>query len=130
MNFFKSTVVCFCILLSSAALAQIEKKKITIQHINTSLKIDGVLNEPEWKTTQAADQFVSLRPVAFIPENNDNRSEVFFLYNSEGIYIGGYFHEKNKDSISTELIGRDGFGNNDFVGIIFDTYQDKLNGFE
>ena len=29
-----------------------------------------------------------------------------------------------------ELKGRDGFGNNDFVGIIFDTYHDKLNGFE
>jgi hypothetical protein len=130
MNFFKSTAVCFFVLLSTAALAQMEKKKITIQHITTSLKIDGILNEPEWKTTQAADQFVSLRPVAFIPESNDNRSEVFLLYNSEGIYIGGYFHEKNKDSISTELIGRDGFGNNDFVGIIFDTYQDKLNGFE
>ena len=35
-----------------------------------------------------------------------------------------------KDSIATELIGRDGFGNNDFVGVIFDTYRDKLNAFE
>ncbi|MFZ4059062.1 MAG: DUF5916 domain-containing protein, partial [Ferruginibacter sp.] len=55
---------------------------------------------------------------------------VKFLYNNEGIYIGGYFREANKDSIAAELSGRDGFGNNDFVGIIFDTYQDKLNGFE
>ena len=52
------------------------------------------------------------------------------MYNNEGIYIGGYLHEKAKDSIASELIGRDGFGNNDFIGVIFDTYHDKLNGFE
>ncbi|RZM09210.1 MAG: hypothetical protein EOO88_49130 [Pedobacter sp.] len=44
--------------------------------------------------------------------------------------MGGYFHENNKDSIAAELAGRDGFGNNDFVGLVLDTYQDKINGFE
>jgi len=39
-------------------------------------------------------------------------------------------HENTKDSIATELVGRDGFGTNDYIGIIFDTYNDKLNGFE
>jgi len=66
----------------------------------------------------------------FKQESPENKSEIYFLYNDEGIYIGGYFHEKHKDSISSELTGRDGFGNNDFVGVIFDTYQDKINGFE
>ena len=47
-----------------------------------------------------------------------------------GIYFGGFCHEESKDSISTELVGRDGFGNNDFVGIIFDTYKDNINAFE
>ena len=51
------------------------------------------------------------------------------LYDNDGIYLGGYCHEKTKDSISTEL-GRDGFGNNDFIGVAFDTYNDKINGFE
>lgn len=117
-------------LLTTAAFCQTEKKKISAQRITTTLKIDGSLDEPEWKTTTAADKFTALRPTPFKPENPDNKSEVYFLYNNEGIYIGGYFHEKNKDSIASELIGRDGFGNNDFVGVIFDTYNDKINGFE
>ena len=33
-------------------------------------------------------------------------------------------------SIATELSGRDGFGTNDYIGLIFDTYNDKQNGFE
>ncbi len=117
-------------LFTTTAFCQTEKKKISAQRISRSLKVDGELDEPEWKTTPVADKFVALRPTPFKPENPDNRSEMYFLYNDEGIYIGGYFHEKFKDSISTELTGRDGFGNNDFVGVIFDTYNDKINGFE
>lgn len=130
MNFFNLRAVCFCMLLTATAFSQTEKKKISALRISKSLKVDGIIDEPEWKTTQVADKFVGIRPVPFKPENPDNNSEMYFLYNDEGIYIGGYFHEKNKDSIASELIGRDGFGNNDFVGVIFDTYNDKINGFE
>jgi len=130
MNFFKLKAVCFCMLFTAVAFSQTEKKKISALRISKSLKIDGVLEEPEWKTTQVADKFTTLRPTPFKPENADNKSEMYFLYNDEGIYIGGYFHEKFKDSISAELVGRDGFGNNDFVGVILDTYNDKINGFE
>ena len=52
------------------------------------------------------------------------------LYSDEGIYLGGYCHERSRDSISAELNGRDGFGNNDYIGFIFDTYNDKINAFE
>jgi len=130
MNFFRLRAVCFCMLLTATAFSQAEKKKIAAVRISKSLKIDGVLDEPEWKTAPVADKFIALRPTPFKAESADNKSEMYFLYNDEGIYIGGYFHEKNKDSIAAELVGRDGFGNNDFAGVIFDTYDDKINGFE
>ncbi len=127
----KSGITCLCILFFFAADAQSgKKKKINAKRISTSLKVDGLLNEPEWKTAPVADHFTALRPVPFQPEQPKDSTEIFFLYNDEGIYIGGYLHEQSRDSISYELVGRDGFGANDFVGIIFDTYNDKLNGFE
>ena len=52
------------------------------------------------------------------------------LYSDDGLYLGGYCHERTRDSIAAELNGRDGFGNNDFIGFTFDTYNDKINGFE
>ena len=82
------------------------------------------------KQPPVADKFIELRPTPFKPENEQNATKIFIMYNNEGIYVGGYFHERTKDSIAAELMGRDGFGNNDFVGVIFDTYYDKLNGFE
>ncbi len=49
------------------------------------------------------------------------------MYDNTSIYVGGYCHEKTSDSISRELVGRDRIGNSDFLGIIFDTYNDKIN---
>ncbi len=130
MIFLKLIPAVTMLCISSCVFAQTEKKKLAAKRITTSLKIDGILNEPEWKTSEVADKFIALRPKQDEPENPNNRTEIFFLYNNEGVYIGGYLHEKNKDSISAELTGRDGFGNNDFVGVVFDTYYDKLNAFE
>ena len=109
---------------------KVEKKKLSIRKTVSHVKIDGVLDESCWKDAEIADKFVAIRPVPFMPESPENYSQVYFLYNNEGIYVGGYLHEKVKDSIASELIGRDGFGNNDFLGVIFDTYYDKINGFE
>ena len=130
MNSLQLRAICFCILLSTTVFSQSEKKKLVIKKTTGTIKIDGVLDDIAWKDAPLANQFVESRPVPFKKESADNASEVYILYSNEGIYVGGYYHEKNKDSITTELIGRDGFGNNDFGGVIFDTYQDKLNGFE
>lgn len=110
--------------------AQDINKELVAAKSSASIKVDGNLNEAVWKNAPLATNFVELRPNTFRKEDNDNRTEVYILYNDKGIYIGGYCHEKNKDSIATELVGRDNFGNNDFIGIVLDTYLDKINGFE
>ena len=113
-----------------AASQSIQKKSITIKKLQGKIKIDGDLNDIGWKDAAVADNFIQLQPTPFLREDPGNRSEVKFVYNNDGVYVGGYMHETNKDSIASELTGRDGFGNNDFIGVVFDTYQDKLNGFE
>lgn len=127
----KTSLVCLCMLIVFSAVSQqTDKRKIAIKRINTSIKIDGIIDEQVWKDAAVADKFIALRPTPFQPENPDNATHIYFLYDNEGIYVGGYLHEKNTDSIAHELTGRDGFGTNDFVGVIFDTYYDKINGFE
>jgi hypothetical protein len=130
MKLFIITIVCFFFFCISAQSQVIEKKNITIKKTAAIIKIDGVLNDEVWKTAPVADKFTELEPTPFKPEEEANKTNIYFLYNNNGVYIGGYLHEKTKDSIASELTGRDGFGNNDFIGIVFDTYKDKLNGFE
>ena len=105
-------------------------KQIVAKRTDAVIKLEGILDDVAWKDAPTAFGYTEIRPTPFRKEIETNRTEVYILYSNEGIYLGGYCHEKTKDSISTELRGRDGFGNNDFIGFIFDTYNDKINAFE
>ena len=122
-------LICICC-CNSIFAQKAPVKKMPAQRFNSVIKIDGELNEDAWKVAPVADKFVELRPVPFRAESAENATVIYMIYNNEGIYVGGYMHEKNRDSIASELVGRDNFGNNDFLGVVLDTYQDKQNGFE
>ena len=130
MKCFTIKALCFCIMLTTTAYSQTAKRQLAAKRITTTIKIDGVLDDPAWKDAPLADKFTELQPKPFTLESQQNATQVYLVYDNEGIYVGGYLHEKFKDSIAAELSGRDGFGNNDFIGVVFDTYADKLNGFE
>jgi Domain of unknown function (DUF5916) len=122
----------FFLLTANAALAQgpAAPKQLAAKRTTAAIKLDGLLDDAAWKGAPAALGYTEFRPTPFRKEDEANRTEVYMLYSDEGLYFGGYCHERNRDSISTELGGRDAFGNNDFIGFIFDTYKDKINGFE
>jgi hypothetical protein len=95
------------------------------------VKIDGIPNDAAWKDAAVMTDMIEFRPKVGARENFANRTVAYLMYSDEGIYFGGHCFERRKDSIATELTGvRDGYGTNDYIGIIFDTYNDKLNGFE
>src|SRR5436190_4702097 len=112
--------------LSQSPTPRILPAKRTTQHI----RIDGLLTDSAWKDAAMMSDLIEFRPRVGTPENPANRTVSYLMYNDEGIYFGGFCYERTRDSISTELKGRDGYGANDYIGIIFDTYNDKLNGFE
>ncbi len=97
---------------------------------NKPVKIDGVIDEDAWKEASLATDFIEFRPVVGAKEAEESKTVSYLMYTDEGIYFGGFCYERTRDSIARELKGRDGFGMNDYIGIIFDTYKDNLNGFE
>ncbi len=105
-------------------------KQLPANRTTKTVKIDGLITDEAWKDAAKATGFIEFRPKVGAAENNETRTEAWLMYDDEGIYFGGYCYERTKDSIATELSGRDGFGTNDFIGLILDTYNDKLNGFE
>ncbi len=105
-------------------------KTLSAKRTNGQIKIDGILTDSAWADASIATEFTEFRPNAGAKEQQETKTVVHMMYSNEGIYIGGFLYERTKDSIASELRGRDGFGNNDFIGIIFDTYKDNLNGFE
>ena len=119
------------LLLCSIANAQSPKPlELPAKRTSKPVKIDGLINEEAWKDAALMTDLVEFRPTVGRKEEAANKTVAYLMYSDDGIYFGGYCYERTKDSIATELAGRDGFGTNDYIGIIFDTYYDKINGFE
>ena len=95
---------------------------------DATFKIDGDISEEAWKKCPPITNLIEFRPDPGAGESYENRSEFYLLYDDNYIYFAGYCHERTADSVSRELVGRDRIGNSDFVGVIFDTYYDKING--
>src|SRR5687767_13949198 len=115
-------------LLSSPFLRSQVYPQTNAVRVSIPVKIDGVLNEEAWKQAPLITGLIEQRPNPGKPEDPGNKSELYLTYDNEAVYFGGILHERSKDSISKQLGGRDNIGINDFVGVIFDTYQDKING--
>jgi len=127
----KLLAIC-CLVVSLQLSAQQKeslKNKVLLSVKTTSpIHIDGSLSDSAWRSAALATNLVEWRPTFGLIEDSATRTEVYFLYDDSAIYVGGFCHEQ-RDSISKELVGRDVVGVNDFVGVMFDTYNDKINGF-
>lgn len=128
-NFLLILLLFFCLLNSANAQDSSKSiKSLAATRLQGSIKVDGDITDDAWANVPIATGFVENTPNAGRAESYENRTEIKILYDNFSIYIAGYCHEKSKDSIQKELVGRDRVGTNDFVGVIFDTYNDKING--
>lgn len=121
--FFSGILLLCCMTLFAQKVKQVAAVRSTLP-----ITLDGIPNEPAWKQSPAITDFVEMRPHFGRGEAPENRTEVYLLYDDNFIYFGGYNYERTRDSVAAQLSGRDEIGVNDFIGIIFDTYQDKING--
>lgn len=116
-----------CLLVHSFVNAQTTHLQLPAKRTTAQIKIDGDLDESAWKEGTPAKNFIEQRPHAGAPEDAAHSTEMYILYDNTSVYIGGFCHERTRDSISRELIGRDQVGVNDFAGVILDTYNDGIN---
>lgn len=102
-------------------------RRIPAVRATLPVKMDGVPNEAAWSTAAVIEDLLEQRPVFNRKEEYDTRTEARIMYDDNAVYISGFNHER-RDSIATELVGRDKMGVNDFAGVVFDTYRDQING--
>ena len=127
-RFSKLALVLLAFFCLQVAKAQPPKcRQFTATRTTSSIRIDGEFNEAVWKAAPAISDFILLRPNPGKPEDKDSRTEMYVLYDNDAIYVAGFCHEKTKDSVAKELVGRDQIGSNDFAAIFIDTYHDRIN---
>ena len=92
------------------------------------MKIDGFMDEPEWQKALRLEI-----PWEVWPGDNIKAAvatEVFIMYDDSHLYAGFKAHDPDAAKIRARLSDRDRAFQDDFVGIVVDTFNDKRRGFE
>ena len=90
--------------------------------------IDGVIDEPAWDDAVAIHIDVQTRPGENIPAQID--TVAYLVEDGESLYVAFDAKDPAPDKIRAFLRDRDSAWNDDFVGIVIDTYGDERRAFE
>ncbi len=104
------------------------KKSLPAAELTSDIRIDGVLDEAAWMTAPAATDFVQRIP--FNGKPAIFQSDVRFVYDNQGLYIGAMMFDPNPDSIPAQLGLRDSDElNADYFIFVVSPFNDGLNAF-
>ena len=103
------------------------KKQIEAVQIFSSLRIDGILNEPEWTKAKPSPRFIQIEP--YQGKEPGQETEVKVLFNREYLYFGIFSHDSlGKKAIRATDFKRDfNYTQHDLVSLSFDGFNDKRN---
>lgn len=89
--------------------------------------IDGIVNEDEWQNAVVIDELFQREPNAGEPVSE--KTQFYFLYDHNNIYIGIHCFDEPKNITAKELARDVSLGEDDRVQIILDTYLDGRSGY-
>jgi hypothetical protein len=114
--------------LDSSSIA-IGKSELIIPECPVSkIKIDGVLDEEEWKRGVVAKDFVEIEPGDNLPSPVE--TEVIMIYDKDNLYFGFTCYDNDMSTLRTSMTDRDKIFQDDFIGLILDTYRDFKQSYE
>ncbi len=93
-----------------------------------SIKIDGVLDDAAWRDAALIDLAIETRPGENIPARV--QTTVYLVEDGENLYIGFKAQDPDPSAIRAYLRDRDSAYDDDFVGLVVDTYNDGRRAFE
>lgn len=108
--------------------AELKRKTTVVTRAAKAPVLDGYLEPEVWQTVTPATNFVRYDPHNGMPSSQ--KTEVYFLYDNDAVYIGAMLYDTAPDSILTQYGSRDsGENNSDMFAVYLDTYNDKQNAF-
>ena len=120
----KNLLYALILLHTSISLSQ---KNIDAIRLTIDPNIDGKLDEPFWGKLPTARNFTQIGPDA--GAKSTDSTIVKIAYDNTAIYIGAICYA-DSNNVSRVLSQRDSYNSNtDYFSVLFDTYDDDLNGF-
>ena len=104
-----------------------QSKVINANFVEDKIKIDGVLDEEDWKNASEGVDFIQFFPTDSLDAVFQTKFKV--LYSDSFLYIGAVAFSDNNDFVVSSL-KRDFRGTrNDNITFIIDTFNDESNGY-
>ena len=123
MNYLLSIFFTLCICVSFSQ----ERKTIDLKRFDSPPKIDGIINDKQWKQLTAASKFERWMPNNGSSEKKGYENFVYMGYDDDAIYIAGKFN--NPNPIPVEFSQRDNIWevNAETFFVSINTYDDNIN---
>ncbi len=104
------------------------KYVIKAVRIDGDIQLTGRFTDPHWKLAPRVEINYEIQPGDNIPAIQ--KTTVMVLYNSDYLYFGFICHDTNASQIRAHVTDRDKAFDDDFVGVILDTYDDHQRAYE
>jgi Domain of unknown function (DUF5916) len=99
---------------------------VDVPRVDTTVRVDGVLDESVWRRASVLTGFSQYRPVDGRPA--EDSTEILVWYASNAIYFGIRAFEPH-GTVRATLADRDKIDNDDYVQLILDTFDDRRRAF-
>ena len=104
-----------------------QRPTVTIPRVETTVTIDGVLDEPVWQQAARLDGFYQYRPVDSRPA--EDSTVVLIWYAPDAIHVGILAYDREPGSVRATVSDRDNIGSDDQVTIFLDTFNDQRRAY-
>jgi hypothetical protein len=115
------------ILLIPITLTAQEVRTVNAHQLDSSIQIDGHLDEEAWSQAEIVTDFRQFSPDEGAPATQ--QTEVRILYGEGGIYVGAMLYDDNPALIERTLGRRDDFNRADWFVVSFDSYFNRQNAY-
>jgi hypothetical protein len=122
------TIFTLLILLFIPAMVHAQNNQsVRAYKIDTSIQIDGILDEAAWSEAETVTDFLQYSP--YEGAASTQMSEVRILYGEGSIYIGAMLYDDNPDGIEQALGRRDDYNRADWFLVSIDSYFNRQNAY-
>jgi hypothetical protein len=104
------------------------KPSLNVTRLNGRIAIDGNIDDEGWRSAAHVTSFTAALPIPF--RAPQVQTEGYITYDADNLYVAMIAHDPNPSAIGASRVPRDRIFNDDFMGIILDTYGDATKAFE
>jgi hypothetical protein len=104
------------------------KRTFRVESTQEEIKVDGLLNEAVWQKSPTFTLDYETRPGDNSPAAV--KTEMWVTFSQSHLYVAARAYDPHPENIRARLTDRDRAFQDDFVGVVLDTFNDERRAFE